>query len=124
MEMSSNLAPVRDPRSRAVFTQDGLVVKEGDTLADGTILDEITESGGVAINFFGDVAFHGRTGGVKAVFTQNGLVAKEGDNLADGTTLSEIHQTGGVAINLVRRCGVPRKSRHYRRGVSWSGSVA
>ena len=82
------------------FTQDELVVKEGDTLGDGTILGEITESGGVAINFFGEVAFHGRTGGIKAVFTQNGLVAKEGDILADGTTLTEIHPTGGVAINF------------------------
>jgi len=25
----------------------------------------------VAINDFGEVAFHGRTGGIKAVFTQN-----------------------------------------------------
>jgi hypothetical protein len=85
---------------RAVFTQNGLVAKEGDTLPDGTILSEITESGGVAINFFGDVAFHGRTGSVRAVFTQNGLVAKEGDPLADSTILSEIHQSGGVAINF------------------------
>jgi hypothetical protein len=84
---------------RAVFTQDGLVAKEGDILPDGTILEEISEPGGVAINFSGDVAFHGRTGGVKAVFTQNGLIAKEGDLLSDGTTLGEIHNTGGVAIN-------------------------
>jgi hypothetical protein len=84
-----------------VFTQDELVAKEADILADGTILDEISESGGVAINFFGDVAFHGRTGGINAVFTQNGLVAKEGDTLSDGTILGEIHQNGGVAINFV-----------------------
>jgi hypothetical protein len=84
---------------KAVFTQDGLVVKEGDILPDGTPLDEIEVSGGVAINLFGDVAFHGRTGGVKAVFTQDGLVAKEGDNLADGTTLNEINDSAGVAIN-------------------------
>jgi predicted HAD superfamily phosphohydrolase len=76
------------------------MVREGSELPDGTILDEITESGGVAINFFGDVAFHGRTGGVKAVFTQNGLIAKKGDPLADSTILSEIHPTGGVAINF------------------------
>ena len=84
---------------RAVFTQDGLVVKEGDILPDGTPLDEIEVSGGVAINLFGDVAFHGRTGGVKAVFTQHGLVAKEGENLTDGTTLNEINDSAGVAIN-------------------------
>ena len=85
---------------RAVFTQDGLVVKEGDTLPDDTIVEEISETGGVAINDFGQVAFHGRTGGVEAVFTQDGLVAKEGDNLTDGTTtLDEISDTGGVAIN-------------------------
>jgi hypothetical protein len=38
------------------------MVREGSELPDGTILDEITESGGVAINFFGDVAFHGKVG--------------------------------------------------------------
>ncbi len=84
---------------KAVFTQDGLVAKVGDILPDGTPLDEIEVSGGVAINLFGDVAFHGQTGGVKAVFTQDGLVAKVGDNLADGTTLNEIWDTAGVAIN-------------------------
>jgi hypothetical protein len=82
-----------------VFTQDGPVVKEGDTLDDGTILDEISD-GGVAINDLGLVAFHGRSGGIKGVFTQYGLVAKEGDNLDDNTTLSEILNNGGVAINL------------------------
>ena len=91
--------------TRAVFVKLGfnegeLVVKEGDILGDGTPLDEIEESGGVAINFFGDVAFHGRTGGVKAVFTQHGLVVKESDILDGGKTLSEIHQTGGVTINF------------------------
>jgi hypothetical protein len=85
---------------RAVFTQNGVVVKEGQTLPDGTIVDEITVNSGVGINLFGDVVFHGRTGGVKAVFTQYGLVAKVGDNLADGTTtLTEIWEDVGVAIN-------------------------
>jgi hypothetical protein len=87
----------------AVFTQDGLVVKEGDTLDDGTILDEISESGGVAINDFGQVAFHGRIGSTPAVFIHDGLVAKlvakEDDNLTDGTTLDEINDSGGIAIN-------------------------
>ena len=55
-------------RFEAVFTQDGLVAKEGDTLPDDTILGEISESGGVAINSFGQVAFHGQTGGIDAVF--------------------------------------------------------
>jgi hypothetical protein len=83
-----------------LFTQDGVVVKEGDTLDDGTIVEEISDIGGVAINEFGEVAFHGRTGGFEAVFTQYRVVAKEGDNLADGsTTLDEIDDAGGVAIN-------------------------
>jgi hypothetical protein len=72
----------------------------GDTLPDGTTLDEISVSGGVAINLLGEVAFHGKTGGRKAVFTQNGLVAKEGDNLIDGITLDQISDSAGVAINL------------------------
>jgi hypothetical protein len=84
---------------KAVFTQDGLVAKVGDILPDGTTLEDIEVKGGVAINLFGDVTFHGRTGGVKAVFTQDGLVAKVGDNLSDGTTLDEIWDSGGVAIN-------------------------
>jgi hypothetical protein len=84
---------------KAVFTQDEMVVAEGDILPDGTLVEEINVNGGVAINVFGDVAFHGRTGGVKAVFTQNGLVAKVGDNLNDGTTLDEIWDIAGVAIN-------------------------
>jgi PKD repeat protein len=86
-----------------VFNQDGsvakLIAKEGDILPDRTPLDEIEVSGGVAINLFGDVVFHGRTGVVKAVFTQNGLVAKVGDILPDDTTLSEINDIAGVAIN-------------------------
>ena len=84
---------------KAVFTQDGLVAKVGDILPDGTPLEDIEVKGGVAINLFGDVTFHGRTGGVKAVFTQDGLVAKVGDNLSDGTTLDEIWDSAGVAIN-------------------------
>jgi hypothetical protein len=89
---------------KAVFISDGettqVVAKEGDILPDGTLIEEIEVNGGVAINVFGEVAFHGRTGGSKAVFTQNGLVAMVGDNLADGTTtLDEIWDTAGVAIN-------------------------
>ena len=88
-----------DDAVKAVFTKDGLVAAEGDILPDGTILSEIDESGGVAINIFGDVAFHGRTDTVRAVFTQHGLVARVGDPLSDGTILGEIHNLGGVAIN-------------------------
>jgi hypothetical protein len=87
----------------AVFTQYGVVAKVGDLLPDGTLIDEINDAGGVAINIFGDVVFQGRTGRVKAVFTQYGVVAKVGDNLADGTTLKEINDSAGwtrsVAIN-------------------------
>ena len=88
-----------DGKVHAVFTQHGLVVKEGDTLPDGTIVDEIDPSGGVGIDFSGNVVFHGRTDGVRAVFTQNGLVAKEGQTLTDSTTLHKIYATGGVAIS-------------------------
>ena len=91
---------------QAVFTQDGLVVKEGDELPDGTIVVEINVDGGVSINDFDKVAFHGKAvdpdlGGdaVEAVFTQDGLVARKDENLTDGTTLSEISEQGGVAIN-------------------------
>jgi hypothetical protein len=83
----------------AVFTSNGLVARVYVTLADDTMLEDIDTTAGVAINVYGDVVFHGRTGGEKAVFTQNGLVAKVGDILADGTTLTEIHPTAGVAIN-------------------------
>ena len=83
----------------AVFTQDGVVVKRGDTLPDGTIVDEIDPSGGVGIDFSGNVVFHGRTNGVEAVFTQNGLVAKVGDILPDATRLHKIYAAGGVAIS-------------------------
>jgi hypothetical protein len=89
----------------AVFTSDGLVVNVGDPLSGGGALGEISEDGGVAINLFAQVAFHGRTDeGTKAVFISDGLtttvVAKEGDTLPDGTTLDEITDTGGVAVNL------------------------
>jgi hypothetical protein len=46
-----------------------VVAKEGDKLADGTTtLDEINDTGGVAINAFGEVAFHGKSNGSDAVF--------------------------------------------------------
>ena len=84
----------------AVFIADGettqVVAKVGDILLDGNSLDGI--SLGVAINFFGEVAFHGRTDDSKAVFTQNGVVAKVGDFLDDASTLNDIWTDGGVAI--------------------------
>ena len=51
-----------------MFTQDGLVAKVGDNLADGTTLKEIWDSAGVAINPYGyQVAFHGKVGTTDAV---------------------------------------------------------
>ena len=55
----------------AVFTQEGLVVKEGDTLPDSTTLDEIHVAGGVAISKFGEIAFHGKVGTTDAVLLGN-----------------------------------------------------
>ena len=53
----------------AVFIQDGRIAKEGDTMRDGTILQEISENGGVAINPYGrQVAFHGQIGTTDEVF--------------------------------------------------------
>jgi hypothetical protein len=84
----------------AVFTQEGVVVKVGDTLSDGTFVAEIDRIGGVAINFFGDVAFHGRNGNLyKSVFTQGGLVAAVNGILPDDTIMKRITQNAGVAIN-------------------------
>jgi phage tail protein X len=85
---------------QAVFTQNGLVAKNGNILPDGTMLSNISTSAGVAINLYGDVVFHGTTGdGDKAVFTQNGLVAKVGQILDDGTTFWDIYDQSGAAIN-------------------------
>jgi len=86
---------------RAVFTSSGLAAREGTVLDDETLLQSITEFGGVAMDWFGTVAFHGTTDGFKGVFTQEGLVAKEGDRLTDGTTLGSIDLKGGVAINII-----------------------
>jgi len=107
VEIASDLLNVQ---VRAVFKSVGLetlvVAREDSDLPDGTPLDNITESGGVAISDSGEVAFHGDAivpdaGGdsVKAVLTQAGLIAKEGDFVDGTTTLDEIEVTGGVAIN-------------------------
>ena len=88
---------------KAVFIADEgdirVVAKVGDVLPDGSRLDDIEVSGGVAINLYDDVVFHGQTGGVKAVFNQNGVIAKVGDNVNDGSTLEEISSVAGVAVN-------------------------
>jgi hypothetical protein len=63
-----------------VFTQNGLVAKEGDNLSDGTTtLEEISDTGGVSINFFGEVAFLGKINYL-AVFVGEAPVA-EGDEM-------------------------------------------
>ena len=53
--------------SKRVFTQYGLVAKVGDNLDDNTTLSEILNNGGVAINLFSEVAFHGKVGGPNVV---------------------------------------------------------
>jgi len=93
----------------AVFTSDGLVARVGDTLDDGTTLvTDIEFNGGVAINVWGDVAFHGYGGfgtNFKGVFISDGettqVVVKAGDTLPDNTLIEEINYLGGVAINLM-----------------------
>jgi hypothetical protein len=47
---------------KAVFTSDGLVAKKEGPLPGGTIVSDIDVNGGVAINFDGQVAFHGKVG--------------------------------------------------------------
>jgi hypothetical protein len=103
-QLSYNL----DERAWAEFTEGGggpstsnarKVVEEGDTLPDGTLVTEIANVGGVAINISGQVAFHGRTGAEAAVFTLDGLVVKVGGTLPDGTLVAEIDNRGKVAIN-------------------------
>ena len=48
-----------DNDSKAVFTQHGVVARMGGLLTDETLVSDIDESGGVAINMFGEVVFHG-----------------------------------------------------------------
>ena len=86
----------------AVFTQDELEAKEGGTVADGTLVEDISRYGEVAISagWSGDrVAFHGQTDNTNAVFTDAGLEAKVGDTLPDGTIVHRIDSEGKVAIN-------------------------
>jgi hypothetical protein len=52
----------------AVFTQAGLVAAEGMTLPDGETLHNIKPEGKVAINLFGEIAFHGQADTTEAVF--------------------------------------------------------
>lgn len=84
--------PGLDGTDRALFTRTGLVVKQGETLPDGTTAS-ISFLGGVAIDARGSVSFHGSN----AVFTENGRIARARDTLADGTLVGGISFFGGVA---------------------------
>jgi hypothetical protein len=52
---------------RAVFTSRGLAAREETELEDDTLLETINEVGGVAINLYSEVAFHGKAGGPNVV---------------------------------------------------------
>ena len=54
-------------RVNAVFTSDAIVAQEDVSLEDTITPQSINATGGVAINDFGEVAFHGRTGSTDAV---------------------------------------------------------
>jgi hypothetical protein len=91
-------------RVGTVFTNDGTVAAEGDTLPDGstirTIISDLIIPRGIAINDAGQVAFHGDTApGAGTVFTNDGTVAANGDTLPDGSTIVGIYFWGGIAIN-------------------------
>ena len=96
---------IGDERYPVVFISDGVTTREAareeSNLPDGTPLEVIASSGGVAISELGEVAFHGKTGGVKAVFTSEKLAAKVGDTLPDGEFVDDIDVDGGVAINVL-----------------------
>jgi hypothetical protein len=92
-------------RPHVVFIADGVetqvAAQEGSDLPDGTPLDTILDSGGVAINEWAEVAFHGYTAdNVRAVFTQYEMIAKNGTDLLNGNVLGYIYDDGGVAINF------------------------
>jgi hypothetical protein len=92
-------------KDTVVFIADGVetqvAAQEGSDLPDGTPLDTILDSGGVAINEWAEVAFHGYTAdNVRAVFTQYEMIAKNGTDLLNGNVLGYIYDDGGVAINF------------------------
>jgi hypothetical protein len=78
--------------TNALFTPEGLVVKQGDTLPDGSTAS-INFLGGAAINARAQVAFHGSN----AVFTQDGTLVGARQELPDGTIAKGISFFGGVA---------------------------
>ncbi len=78
--------------TRALFTREGLVVKQGETLPDGTTAS-INFLGGLAINARAGTAFHGSN----AVFTQDGTLVQARQELPDGTIAEGISFFGGVA---------------------------
>jgi hypothetical protein len=84
--------PGLDGTDRALFTRTRLVVKQGETLPDGTAAS-INFLGGVAIVAQGGVSFHGSN----AVFTDDGRITQARDTLPDGTVVGGISFFGGVA---------------------------
>jgi len=105
-------------KRRVVFKSDGMetqVVAQEDTdLDDGTPLDNITESGGVAINDFDEVAFHGdiidlEAGGetLKAVFTTDGLAAREGSEPTRRHHRTRHQRKRWGGDQFIRRSGLP-----------------
>ena len=95
---------------KAVFNaSEGLVAKVGDIMDRGDSLDDIDANGGVAINLFGQVAFHGSETQSSGDYTPHVLIA-DGDTVDsiallgrftdDGLNVCGIDPNGGVAINL------------------------
>ncbi len=84
--------PALDGTTKALFTPAGLVVKQGDTLPDGSTAS-VNFLGGLAINARAQVAFHGSN----AVYTQDGEIVQARQVLRDGTIASAISPFGGVA---------------------------
>jgi hypothetical protein len=81
----------------ALFTPQGVVVENGETLPDGSTAS-INFLGGLSIDARARVAFHG----LNAVYTQEGLVVEARQVLPDGTEASAISFFGGVANSGLR----------------------
>lgn len=85
----------------ALYTQDGIVVKTGDTLPDGAMLHTLMRESS-AINTTGQIAFVGRTdpSGGLSILTQEGVVMEPGDTLPDGSIfVGALAYDSGIAIN-------------------------
>jgi hypothetical protein len=88
------------PGEYAVFTNEGVVAAQGDTLPDGSTIDLIYPDAAISLNNSGQVAFHGNTAaGEDTVFTNEGVVAARGDTLPDGTTIERIGYGAGISLN-------------------------